>query len=218
MAHHIAICPSESAMLVSTYLRQAKVYSLETFQVLFEITSVAAPLSYVDMYHDYTAVLRGRNVVEVHRWREQKLTARFVVADSRICGIQLCANNILTIATTEWNLLVYDIERAELRQQIDVREFIGTRFKTEAGPPRLKALHGLPGVIRVAMYSAHGFCGFTVKPEQQCSGSFDIRRYGDCESLLDAHLVFRLAMKSSPAAPAVKALLSSAGEQSAELV
>ncbi|KAJ2823211.1 hypothetical protein GGI24_003731 [Coemansia furcata] len=145
------------------------------------------------------------------------LAARFVVKDSRVCGIKLCANNILAVATTVWNLLLYDIETAEILQKIDVREFIETRFRTEAGPPRLKALHGLPGVIRIAMFSAHGFCGFTVEPRRQRSSSFDIRRYDDSEALLDAHLTFRLAMRSSPAAPAVKAIVSSTGERSAEL-
>ncbi|KAJ2899001.1 hypothetical protein IWW38_001155 [Coemansia aciculifera] len=218
MAHHIAICPSESTMVVSTYLRQARVYSLDTFQVQFEMSSVAEPLSCVDMYYAYSAVLRGRNVVEVYLWQERKLAAQFVVADSRVCGIKLCAGGILVVATTTWNLLVYNVTTAELVHRVDVREFIETRFKTEAGPPRLKALLGLPGVIRVALYSAHGFCGFTVKPEQQCSGSFDIRKYDGCDTLLDAHLTFRLAMRSSPAAPAVKAILSAAGEQSAELI
>ncbi|KAJ2748007.1 hypothetical protein GGI20_000094 [Coemansia sp. BCRC 34301] len=205
-------------MIVSTYLRQAKLYSLETFQALFEIVSVVEPLSYVDMYHEYAAVLRGRNVVEVYKWREQGLAARFVVVDSRVCGIKLCANGILTVATTAWSLLVYDVKGAELLLKVDVREFIGTRFKTEAGPPQLKALSGLPGVIRIAMYSVHGFCGFTVKPEQQCSGLFDMQRYDGSESLLDAHLMFRLVAKSSPGAPAVRAMLSSTGDKSAELV
>ncbi|KAJ2872315.1 hypothetical protein GGH93_004117 [Coemansia aciculifera] len=218
MAHHISICPSEATMFVSTYLRQARVYSLANFEVLFEVSSVADPMSYVDVYYEYSAVVRSRNVVEVYRWQEQTLAARFVVLDSRVCGIKLCANNILAVATTIWNLLIYDIETAELLQQIDVREFIETRFMTEAGPPRLKALHRIPGVIRVAMYSAHGFCGFTVEPGRQRSSSFDIRRYEGSESLLDAHLVFRLAMESSLAAPAVKAIVSSADERSAQLI
>ncbi|KAJ2108498.1 hypothetical protein GGI16_001110 [Coemansia sp. S142-1] len=217
MAHHISICPSEATMFVSTYLRQARVYSLANFEVLFEVSSVAEPMSYVDMYYNYSAVLRGRNVVEVYRWQEQTLATRFVVLDSRVCGIKLCANNILAVATTVWNLFLYDIETAELLQQIDVREFIETRFMTEAGPPRLKALHGIPGAIRIAMYSAHGFCGFTVEPERQRSSSFDIRRYDSSRSLLDAHLAFRLAMESSPAAPAVKAIVSLADERSAKL-
>ncbi|KAJ2862538.1 hypothetical protein GGH94_004214 [Coemansia aciculifera] len=218
MAHHISICPSEATMFVSTYLRQARVYSLANFEVLFEVSSVADPMSYVDVYYEYSAVVRSRNVVEVYRWQEQTLAARFVVLDSRVCGIKLCANNILAVATTIWNLLIYDIETAELLQQIDVREFIETRFMTEAGPPRLKALHRIPGVIRVAMYSAHGFCGFTVEPGRQKSSSFDIRRYEGSESLLDAHLVFRLAMESSLAAPAVKAIVSSADERSEQLI
>ncbi|KAJ2050057.1 negative regulation of toll-like receptor 9 signaling pathway [Coemansia sp. S16] len=217
MAHHISICPSEATMFVSTYLRQARVYSLVNFEVLFEVSSVAEPMSYVDMYHNYSVVLRGRNVVEVYKWQEQTLAARFVVLDSRVCGIKLCANNILVVATTVWNLFLYDIETAELLQQIDVREFIETRFMTEAGPPRLKALHGIPGVIRIAIYSAHGFCGFTVEPERQRSSSFDIRRYGGSRLLLDAHLAFRLAIESSPAAPAVKAIVSLADERSAKL-
>ncbi|KAJ2493857.1 hypothetical protein IWW37_000243 [Coemansia sp. RSA 2050] len=217
MAHHISICPSEATMFVSTYLRQARVYSLSNFQVVFEISSVVEPLSCVDMFYDYAAVLRGRSVVEVYKWREQMLAARFAVQDSRVCDVKLCASNILVVATTVWNLLVFDMETAELLQKIDVREFIETRFKTEAGAPRLKILHGLPGVIRAAMYSAHGFCGFTLEPKRQKSSSFDIRRYDGQESLLEAHLEFLLAMRSSPAAPAVKAIVSTAGEKSAEL-
>ncbi|KAJ2832694.1 hypothetical protein FBU31_002035 [Coemansia sp. 'formosensis'] len=144
-------------MFVSTYLRQVKVYSLTNFQVLFEISSMADSMSYMDMYHEHSAVLRGRNVVEVYRWQGQMLAARFIVKDSRVCGIKLCTNNILAVATTVWNLLVYDIETAELLQKIDVREFIKTRFRTKAGPPWLMALHGLPGIIRIAIVK-YSYC------------------------------------------------------------
>ncbi|KAJ2007146.1 hypothetical protein H4R26_000965, partial [Coemansia thaxteri] len=104
-------------MFVSTYLRQAKVYSLESFHVVFEISSVAESLSCVEIYYGYAAVLRGRNVVEVHRWKEQTLAARIVIEDACVCSIRLCAEGKLVVATTDWSLLIFDVEKAELRQK-----------------------------------------------------------------------------------------------------
>lgn len=220
IANQISICPSGKNILFSSFLREAKIYSLVNGQEMFNVRSAVAPISQVSLFYEYAALVKNRNIVDVYKWQKGSTNAfcRITLNDNHaaICGIQLCANDRLVVATSEWNVMVYRIENENmplLLQHVDMREVIGVQFNTTAAMPKLKAYASssnpsdVATAIRINMYSSYGYCRITMDPDQDrwCDLGIKGYRHGSTSvtlQLLVSHLLFNVLISSTPSAPA----------------
>ncbi|KAI8324635.1 hypothetical protein GQ54DRAFT_249647, partial [Martensiomyces pterosporus] len=114
-ANRISICTTARAVMFSSYLREAKIYSLVDSELLFEARSATVPIDQVDLRHDWAAVLKRNSHIEVYRWKDRVLDVRFAAGHIQVCDIKLCSNDLLVAATADWQILVFSIkERAQL--------------------------------------------------------------------------------------------------------
>ncbi|KAJ2719735.1 mRNA decay protein [Coemansia sp. Benny D115] len=204
-ANRIAICATGRALIFSSYLREAKVYSLVDCTLLFEVRAAVSAIDHVDIYKDLAAILRRNNVVDVYNWRDRRVAARFELDRSGACGIKLCSNGLLIVAYSNWCLDAYSVENSSLQYRwsasASLMEEAQGLFKTDTAP-KLKAVcfGDQSHIARVTLYNRAGYVSLLVDSEKRAAQIYGVKEaVGSGPQLLETHFMYGLSLSSSQA-------------------
>ncbi|KAJ1965715.1 hypothetical protein GGI12_000576 [Dipsacomyces acuminosporus] len=198
-ANRISICASARAVIFSSYLREAKVYSLTDGQLLFGIRSATVPIDQVDIRHDLAAVLKRNSRIEVYQWKTRVLVARLDANSTQMCDMKLCSPEIVVAASTEWQVLVFSIRERQPILELDLRPDIASFRQFSGLAPKLKASYvAATDILHVALYCKRARVSFEVKMSSRHKRAVAQKVLSSHLENLDTHGPFQLSISPSP--------------------
>ncbi|KAJ1643190.1 hypothetical protein LPJ64_005018 [Coemansia asiatica] len=200
-ANRISICSSGKHLAYSSYMREAKVYSVPSGNLLFEVRSAVAPIDQVDIFRDLLAVLKRGNTIEIHNWRQRTLITRFQQEQSAAaaaCAMRLCTADLLVIALADWSVLIYSIGQNMLlyRWSAQLLARAGSSIPSADSALRMKTAVFDPSsaLILVTLFNKSNSIFLAIDPNKQRAHVYNYCKL-DLNTLdfLDMHFLYKLA-------------------------
>ncbi|KAJ2702681.1 hypothetical protein FB645_004168 [Coemansia sp. IMI 203386] len=204
-ANRISICSSGRHVAFSSYLREAKVYSVPNGRLVFEVRSAVVPIDQVDILGDMLAVLKRENIIEVYNWRGGAMVSRFQLEQNiSICAVRLCLTDLLVVALVDWSVLVYSIEKNMILYTWSAQ--LDSRTRTTILPaltqcaPKIKATLSEANFsnVLITLFNRHTLISLVIDPYKQKARIYDTCHFDPVKStLLETHFLYKLVSREN---------------------